>query len=119
MLGFVEEVSILFSALDIFVLPSRNEGLGTVLLEAALSEPALVASNVGGIGEIVIEKQTGRLIQNIDRANDFALAIKELILNSNNKNILVNNALEHVNSLFSLNKMAKERAKVYKNLISE
>ena len=116
MLGFVENVNEIFSALDIFVLPSRNEGLGTVLLEASLAKAALVAADVGGISEVVIENKTGRLIEST-QLKEFESAISSLIDNDAEKNKLINNAYEHVNSMFSLNKMAENTYKVYKKVM--
>jgi glycosyltransferase involved in cell wall biosynthesis len=47
---------------QIFVLPSRVEGYGNVLLEAMASRLAVIASDVGGIPEIVAHEQTGLLV---------------------------------------------------------
>jgi len=60
-LGFRKNIQDIFQAIDIFVLPSKNEGLGTVLLEAAHSHSSLLASDVGGIGEVVLHEKTGLL----------------------------------------------------------
>lgn len=48
--------------LDLFVLPSLHEGFGLVLLEAMMAEKPVVASNVGGIPEVVVEGETGLLV---------------------------------------------------------
>lgn len=55
--------STLLCAFDIFLLPSRKEGLPYVLLEASLAKLAIVASNVGGISELIKHQETGFLIR--------------------------------------------------------
>lgn len=59
--GHIRNGAALLGALDIFVLPSHSEALGYVLLEAGQSSVAVVASNVGGIPEIIEDTQTGLL----------------------------------------------------------
>jgi glycosyltransferase involved in cell wall biosynthesis len=56
------EVPALFAAFDLFILPSRYEGLGLVLLEALAAEVPIVASRVGPIPEIVRDGITGTLV---------------------------------------------------------
>jgi len=60
-LGWREEVAEVMSTFDIFVLPSLNEGMGKVLVEAmALGKP-IVASDVGGIPDLVTHNYNGLL----------------------------------------------------------
>ncbi|MGP1449494.1 MAG: glycosyltransferase [Wolinella sp.] len=55
MLGHREDVAELMPGLDIFVLPSRMEALGTAILEASACGVAVVGSDAGGIPECVRE----------------------------------------------------------------
>lgn len=67
-LGRRDDVADLLAAADLFVLPSRREGLGVAALEAmALGRP-LVASAVGGLGEAVRDGETGLLVPPDDAA---------------------------------------------------
>jgi len=50
------------AAADLFVLPSLSEGLPLTLLEAAMMGKAMVASDVGGVPEVVVDGETGLLI---------------------------------------------------------
>jgi len=61
-LGLRDDVPDLMEAADALVLPSRWEGLGVVLLEASLSLLPVVATNVGGIPEVVRDGVTGFLV---------------------------------------------------------
>jgi len=64
--------------LDVFVLPSLNEGMGRVLVEAMASGKPIVASNVGGIPDLVKDGQNGFLVGPGD-VNGLSLAMKKLI----------------------------------------
>jgi glycosyltransferase involved in cell wall biosynthesis len=62
LLGHVSDAPSYLSALDIFALPSRSESFGFVLLEAGMATLPVVASNVGGIPEIIENNETGLLV---------------------------------------------------------
>lgn len=64
--GHVEQASAYLSAFDLFVLPSRSEALAYVLLEAGLAELPVIASNVGGVPEVILDKETGILVPSGD-----------------------------------------------------
>jgi len=61
LLGFCENVSELLSALDLFVLGSRAEPFGLVVIEAMAAGVPVVASNAGGVPEIIEDKLNGLL----------------------------------------------------------
>lgn len=61
-LGRREDVPDLLAACEIFVLPSRREGLGVAALEAMAARKPVVASRVGGLAEAVVEETTGLLV---------------------------------------------------------
>jgi len=60
--GSLEDPGQALAAADVLVLPSRTEGIPAVLIEAAFSEVPIVATAVGGVGEIVVDGETGRLV---------------------------------------------------------
>ena len=60
--GFRTDVPRLISAMDIVVLSSRQEGMGTSLLDAMASAKPVVATRTGGIPEIVEDGVNGRLV---------------------------------------------------------
>jgi glycosyltransferase involved in cell wall biosynthesis len=60
--GFQENIPELLNAMDVFVLPSFEEGMPQSLLQALAMERAVVASAVGGVPEIVQDGQTGFLV---------------------------------------------------------
>ena len=57
-----EEVAQWLSAADCLVLPSKSEGMPTILIEAMLCRTPIVATRVGGVPEIVRDGETGLLV---------------------------------------------------------
>ncbi len=72
-LGFKSNIADYLAGLDVFAFPSRNEGLGSVLLDVMQLGVPVIATKVGGIPDIVKHEQTGLLIPSGDAdalAND-------------------------------------------------
>jgi glycosyltransferase involved in cell wall biosynthesis len=61
-LGHCEDVAARLAAADIFVLPSRSEAFPNAVLEAMAAGLPIVASGVGGVGELLEEGRTGMLV---------------------------------------------------------
>lgn len=78
-LGRRSDVQDILPMADVYIHPSRSEGLGSVLLEASVAGLPLVGSRVGGIPEIVHDGINGLLI---DTANPLQLAdaIEQVLL---------------------------------------
>ena len=61
-LGWRDDIEEIMQIFDIFVLPSLNEGMGRVLVEAMAAGKPAVASRVGGIPDLVKDQKTGLLV---------------------------------------------------------
>lgn len=81
-LGWREDISRLMPLFDVFVLPSLNEGMGRVLVEAMAAGRPIVASRVGGIPDLVRHGENGLLVPPRD---DEALAAGISLLLSNRR----------------------------------
>lgn len=79
LLGRREDVPALLSAADLFVLPSHREGMPRSIIEAMASGLPVVATNIRGCREEVIDGETGRLVPVKDVAA-LAAALQELVL---------------------------------------
>lgn len=77
-LGWRDDIPEIMKILDVFVLPSLNEGMGRVLVEAMAAGRPVVASRVGGIPDLVKHHENGFLVEPGDE-NGFSTAIKELM----------------------------------------
>ena len=73
--GYVADLEAFFSGLDVFIMPSRGEGLGISALQAMARGLAVIATRVGGLPEIVEDGRTGWLIP-----PDSPLALAEAIV---------------------------------------
>jgi glycosyltransferase involved in cell wall biosynthesis len=100
---------------DVFLLPSLIEGLPGVILEAFVTKLPVVAYNVGGIKEVVLDKETGFLI---DKNNeiDFLEAINKSL--SSDNDIIKNNAYELVSKNYSNEAIAYKFLEFYKKYLN-
>ncbi len=73
-----DELVAAYNCADVFVLPSIQEGQGIVLLEAQASATPVVAFNVGGVNEAVVDGETGLLV-NRDCSGELADAVMRLL----------------------------------------
>ncbi|MFP4014688.1 MAG: glycosyltransferase family 4 protein [Chitinispirillaceae bacterium] len=109
---------------SLFVLPSiedakgDTEGLGVVLIEALSCRIPVVASNVGGIPDVVIDGETGLLFPQKD-STAAAEAILKVLKDDKLRMRLTNNGYQHVCANFSWESVVKRIADVYKDLASK
>ncbi len=114
-LGWREDIDVILSLFDIFVLSSLNEGMGRVLVEAmALAKP-IVASDVGGIPDLVIHNKNGLLVP---PKKSKELADNVLILMDNKKKREeLGNEGKGIASKYSADKMVTQIICLYTDLL--
>lgn len=81
MLGERKDIANILNALDLFALTSSSEGIPMTILEAMAASLPVIATNVGGIPQVVIDEKTGFLVADKDK-NGLIEAIKKLIMQS-------------------------------------
>lgn len=67
------------SALDCFVLPSRDEGQGLALLEAMACERMVIGTACGGVDDILTDPAVGWIVPNEDKLEEFGQAMREVL----------------------------------------
>jgi glycosyltransferase involved in cell wall biosynthesis len=111
-IGFRSDIPYILSKTDIFVLPSLFEGLPISVLEAMAAGKPVIASNVSGIPEEVIDKKTGILVPPGD-PEALAKAIEELAKNPEKRQEMGEEGRKLVKEHFTLTKMVYETEKIY------
>ena len=110
--GTAEEATALMADSSILAMPSRWEAFPYLLLEALAGGLAVVASDVGGVGECVRDRENGLLVAPGD-ARELAMALQELLVSDSLRRRLASAAPASV-AKFSLARMVDGVAAVYK-----
>jgi glycosyltransferase involved in cell wall biosynthesis len=113
--GFVRDIPKFLSEIDIFVLPSLYEGMGVAVLEAMAAGKPVVASNVGGIPELIEDGVTGLLVPPGD-PNTLAMSISRLVSQRSLMNEMGTNGCERVRRHFTMTQTAKKIEDYYYQL---
>jgi glycosyltransferase involved in cell wall biosynthesis len=123
-LGYIPDdcIPAYHTAADVFVLPSvvderdDTEGLGVVLLEALACQTPCVASNVGGIPDVIVDGVNGFLVEAGD-PTALADRIQELTANDKLRREMGRQGRWFVKERFSWQSKASELRNVYKELV--
>ncbi|SEF81217.1 Glycosyltransferase involved in cell wall bisynthesis [Nitrosospira multiformis ATCC 25196] len=100
---------------SVFVLPSHDEGLPMAMLEAMAAERAIIVTPVGGIPEVIRDRENGLLVPPRD-ADALAQALKEVLENPLLRQMLAENALRTIESRFSTPVILGQLSLLYERL---
>lgn len=114
--GWREDIPDILSITDIVVLPSLNEAVGRILLEAGASGKPIVATAVGGVPEIIRNGETGFLVPPGD-SKKIAEAVVSLLKDEKKRLQMGLTAKNRVSSDFNENRMTGEIHDLYENLV--
>jgi sugar transferase (PEP-CTERM/EpsH1 system associated) len=115
LLGERRDVPTLLRALDVFVLPSRAEGMSNTILEAMATGLPVIATDVGGNPELVEPDVTGRLVPSGD-PNALEAALRVYVSDSYLRSQQGKAGRERVLQHFSLDRMAQAHRGLYTSL---
>ena len=107
--GFRKDTNILSANFDLFVLPSYRETFGYVVVEAMASGTPVVATQAGGVPEILGQGEFGYLCKP-KNADDLALKLEEALSNPDQRSEKAKKALSRVRDVY-------EKNNVYENLM--
>jgi glycosyltransferase involved in cell wall biosynthesis len=106
-LGHCPDVRPVLESADIFVLPSRHEGLPYAVLEAMAMQVPVVATAVGGVGEVVRNEETGLLVAPRD-GPALGAAVRRLLEETELRERLVAAARRRLEERFSLDRTVEQ-----------
>ena len=111
-----QQVRWLFENSDLFILNSSYEGLPHVVLEAMATKTPVIATNIGGTPEVVMDKKTGLLVKYNDN-NQLLSSINSIFNNQDQTNQMVKNAYQLIKENFSEDACFKQYENTLKQLI--
>ncbi len=115
-LGSQKDIRPFLYGVDLIVLPSLNEGMGRILLEAQAMGKPVIGTSVGGIPEVIRGEETGLIIPPKD-PEALAAAILQLLKDPGRRERMGQRAKEWVDQRFGVERMVEQAASVYEALL--
>lgn len=118
--GYISNIDLpkFLNKLDVFVMPSLLESFGVSAIESLAVGVPVVASNVGGIPEIVIDGKTGFLVES-KNVNEIVNAVNKLLLNPYLREKMSKKGRGFVEKKYNFNKIAQKMELLYKRLVNK
>ena len=115
--GFTDELDQFMPHFEIFVQSSHTEGLPNVLLEAMAARTAVIATEVGGTNEVVVEGETGLMVppNQEDRLTD---AIRTALRSDSLRRSMGENGRKRVEKNFTFKAQAESYWELFQKLKS-
>ncbi|MFK7934807.1 MAG: glycosyltransferase family 4 protein, partial [Saprospiraceae bacterium] len=115
-IGFQKDVLPYIAAADLYVQPSRMEGLGKTVQEAMMLEKPVVATAVGGLKDLVINEKTGLAVP-AQSPRQLAEAIERMRSDNALRQRLAKAGRQHIEKEFSVTKSAELLVAFYRKLV--
>lgn len=116
-IGFRTDIAELLYLGDLFVLPSRFEGLPMVLLEAMAAGQACIATNVSGNPELIAHNERGVLVAP-NQPLQLATALRELLTDQPRRERLGRAAQRFIQQNFTSERLSREYQDLFVALLS-
>jgi glycosyltransferase involved in cell wall biosynthesis len=116
--GLRSDMPDVYFATDVLAVTSDNEGTAASAIEAHAAGLPVVSTRVGGMSTVVLDGETGALVERQDEAA-FAAMVKQLLANEALAKRLGDRGAEHARRTFSLDRLLNELDELYRRLLSE
>jgi glycosyltransferase involved in cell wall biosynthesis len=113
-LGWRRDLATIYGATDVFALTSRNEGTPVALIEAMAAAVPGVSTDVGGVGDVIVDDTVGRKVPDANPAA-FADAVIAL-LGSPQRRATGEGARRHVLGRYGIDRLVADIAELYRTL---
>jgi glycosyltransferase involved in cell wall biosynthesis len=114
--GMRRDIPQCLSLMDIYVQPSRFEGMPNAVLEAMAARVPVVATNVGGVSEVVEHGVTGFLVSSGDDA-ELSCRMTDMLLDPAMRKEMGSAGRERVKAHFSMDKMISDYEGLYRRIL--
>jgi glycosyltransferase involved in cell wall biosynthesis len=114
--GYRDDADSLLAAADVVCLSSREEGLGSVLLDSLVFGRPVAATRAGGIPEIVVDGTTGLLVP-VEDPRQLGEAIARLLTDPNLRSRMGEAARAHASD-FSVARMTERTIAIYEEVVA-
>jgi glycosyltransferase involved in cell wall biosynthesis len=114
-MGFQHDLVKIYASLDIVTLSSFNEGLPVALIEAMAAGKPVISTNVGGVGDLILDGDNGLLVPSNDPAA-LAEAILYLLRNPERRKMMGGAGKKKAYPLFDKNRLLGDIDKLYRKL---
>jgi L-malate glycosyltransferase len=115
--GFRMDVTALLPCFDVFLMSSKQEGLGSSILDAFNADVPVVATNAGGIPELVIDNETG-LLAPVGDSSKLADRIEQILDDMALRSCLVTTA-RNLAASFTNERMARDTLDAYRRILEK
>lgn len=116
-LGFRRDVFHVLHNIDIFMLASISEGLPISVVEAMMASRPILATNVGGLSEIIQQGENGFLVEP-NNPDQLANQLIELVKNRDLRIRIGENAFKYARANLSINNMVAQYEQLYRELLA-
>jgi glycosyltransferase involved in cell wall biosynthesis len=110
-----EELLDFYSKADVFIMPSSYEGFGLSILEAMGSKIPVIASSIGGPGDIFTHGVNALLLKEAS-ANEISEAVNSVLTDEKLRETIVKNAFELVKNKFTWNNVVDTLERIYRQV---
>ena len=115
-ISYRDDIPSLLKAIDILVLPTLTEGFSRIILEAMAAQKPVVATNVGGNTEAVVDGETGYIVPPGDSLA-LAARINELVEDKKKRTKMGQAGRKRVESRFAIRLNVESIQEVYLKLL--
>ncbi len=118
MLGLRKDIPDILKSIDIFVLPTLQEALGTSFIEAMAMEKPVIGTNVGGVGEVIKDGINGYLVEP-NNPHALAEAIIMALQDKEKLSVMGKEGRKIVEQNYTAEKMCKKMYDLYSSLLKD
>lgn len=116
--SWIKNVSTALPGIDIVCLSSFNEGTPVSIIEAQAAGVPVLTTDVGGVRDVVIDKETGFLVGDFE-AEEYAKSLLDLVENKEIRDKMSQNGWNHVKDKFHYERLCADMEDLYNSLLAK